>query len=106
MVSSVAAPFGGAAFGAGAADDVPACCEVDSFGIDDVVSAVDPLTAVALGLAVIPSAREEDRSVSPGLSDDAVLAAKGLGRGTVPTSVSAFGAAAVAAASVSGDGAT
>ena len=82
MVSSVAAPFAGAAFGAGAADDVPACCEVDSFGIDDVVSAVDPLTAVALGLAVIPSACEEDRSVSPGLSDDAVLAAKGLRRGT------------------------
>jgi hypothetical protein len=61
---------------------VPACCE-DSFGINDVVSAVDPLTgAVALGLAVIPSAREKDRSLSPWLNDDAALAAKGLGLGT------------------------
>jgi hypothetical protein len=82
VVSSVAAPISSVAFGAGAADEVPACCEVDSFGIDDVVSAIDPLTwAVALGLAVIPSAAEEDRSVSPGLNDDALLAAKGLGLG-------------------------
>jgi hypothetical protein len=79
VVSLVAAPISSVAFGAGAADDVPACCEVDSFGIDDVVSAIDPLTwAVALGLAVSPSAGEEDRSVSPGLNDDAV---KGLGLG-------------------------
>jgi hypothetical protein len=79
VVSLVAAPISSVAFGAGAADDVPACCEVDSFGIDDVVSAIDPLTwAVALGLAVIPSAGEED---PPGLNDDAVLAAKGLGLG-------------------------
>ena len=36
------------------ADDVLVCCEVDSFGIDDVVSAVDSLTGgVALGLATI-----------------------------------------------------
>ena len=40
VVSSVAAPISGAAFCAGAADNIPACCEVNSFGIDDVVSAV------------------------------------------------------------------
>jgi len=61
VVSSVAAPIRGAAFGAGAANDVPACCEVDSFGIDDVVSPVGPPTGdVVVGLAAIFSGYEED----------------------------------------------
>jgi hypothetical protein len=80
VVSSVAAPSGGVAFGAVASNEVLACCEVSFSKIDDGVSAVDLTTGgVALGLAD-PSA--EDRSVSPELDDGAALAAGGLGLGT------------------------
>jgi len=66
VVSSVAAPIRGAALGVSAANDVPACCEVNSFGIDDVVSAFDPLTGgTALALAAISSGYEEDGPGSP-----------------------------------------
>ena len=87
MISSVAAPVSGVAFGAGVADDVLACCEVDSFGIDDVVSAVDSLTesvvfvwGVASGLAAILGyARAGTASLR--LTANAEPAAEGLGRG-------------------------
>lgn len=63
---------------AGAADDVPACCEVDFFGIDGVVSAVDSLTGgVTLGLAAISSACAADGPVSSWLNETA----EGLGLG-------------------------
>jgi hypothetical protein len=72
----------GVAFGSGAANDVAARCEADSFGIDDVVSAVDPPTGgVTLGLAAIPCACEEDGSVSAGRNDNAEPALEGLGLG-------------------------
>jgi hypothetical protein len=75
-------PVCGTAFGAGAADDMPACCEATSFGIDDVGSPVDTLAgAVALGLASISSACEGDGSVWPGFNDSAELAVEGLGLG-------------------------
>jgi len=81
VVSSVAAPIRGAAFGAGAANDVPACCEVNSFGIDDVVSAFDPLTGgTALALAAISSGYE-DGPVLSRLIDSAEPVAAGLGLG-------------------------
>ena len=83
VLSSVAASIRGVAFGAGAANDVRGCCEADSLGIDDVVSSADPLTGVvALSLATIASACEDDRSVSPCLNDNAEPAAEGLGLGT------------------------
>jgi hypothetical protein len=83
VVSSVAAPISGAAFGAGAADDVPTCCEVDSFEIRNVDSPAGPPTGdVVLGLAAIVSGYEEDGLPgSPRLNDNAGPAAKGLGLG-------------------------
>ena len=79
MVSSVAAPIGGAAVCAGAANHVPEFCEVNSFGIDDVVSAVDPLTGgAALALVAISSGYGPG---SPRLNDDVAAAAEGLGLG-------------------------
>jgi hypothetical protein len=83
VVSSVAAPCGVVEFGAVAASDVVACCEVGFSKTDGGVSAVDfTARGVALGLAAVPAAGEEDRSVSSGLDDGAALAVKGLGLGT------------------------
>jgi hypothetical protein len=82
VVSSVAAPIRGAAFGADAANDVPARCEVNSFGIDDVVSAVAPATGgAALALAAISLEYDEDGPASPRLADNAEPALEGLGLG-------------------------
>jgi hypothetical protein len=87
-MSSVAAPVSGVAFGAGVADDVLACCEVDSFGIDDVVSAVDSLTesvvlvwGVASGLAAMSLGYARAGTASLRLTANAEPAAEGLGRG-------------------------
>jgi hypothetical protein len=82
VASSVAAPIRGGGFGADAADDVSACCEVTSFGIDDVLLAVDPLTGGAtLALIAISSPYERDRPGSSRLTDDAGPVAEGLGLG-------------------------
>ena len=75
-------PVCGTAVGSVAGNDVPACCEADSFGIDAVGSPVDPLTgSVALGLASISSACERDGSARAGFNDSAESAVEGLGLG-------------------------
>jgi hypothetical protein len=80
-------------FGAGTANDVRPSCGAGSFAIDDVISPVDPITTgVALSLAVISSACEEDGPVSPWLNDNAEPAVKGLGLGTGTANRDAEGA--------------
>ena len=88
MVSSIAAPVRGVAFDSTVADDVLACGEVDSFGIDDVVSAVDSMTegvplgwGVALGLTAISLGYERAGTASPRPNAKAEPAAEGLDLG-------------------------
>jgi hypothetical protein len=81
VVSSVAEPITGAALAAGAANDVPAGCEADSCGIDDVVSPVGPLTGGVVPGLKVASAYEECGLESPRLTDNEEPASEGLGLG-------------------------
>ena len=82
MDSSVPAPVRGVPFGSAVTDGVLVCGEVDSFGIDDVVSAVDSSTGgVALGSAAISLGYERAGTASPRFKANAEPASEGLGLG-------------------------
>ena len=93
MVSSVAVPISGAVFGAGAANDPPARCEANSFGIEDVVSGVGPPSGEASVVLVSVSSRfDEEGAGLPRLIKNAEPVVAGSGWGIVVASAGAGGA--------------